>query len=156
MIRSRSFWLLLIGALVYANSFRGAFVFDDVSSIINNPAVQQGWPWRAVWSSSSRPLTEWTFALNFSLGGLHPFGYHVVSLLLFCLASFLIYLFCYMVFQNYFLGILTSIFYLVHPINGVAVNHIVALGFPLSKEAKRDVVVHFGRPGGVLPKVAGD
>ena len=74
------FWLLLIGVAVYINSLRGAFVFDDVSSIINNPAVQQGWPWRAVWAVSSRPLTEWTFALNFSLGGLHPLGYHVVNL----------------------------------------------------------------------------
>src|SRR5205823_3639331 len=61
--------LVLAGLVVYAKSFRGAFVLDDLPHIVDNPGIRTMWsglrpggPVAGVW----RPLTTWTFALNYA------------------------------------------------------------------------------------------
>lgn len=93
-------WILILGAglAAYANSFAGAFQFDDFSSITGNPGIRSLDPvvlWRAF---GLRILGYLTFALNFRLGGLDVAGYHAVNLaihlgnacLLFALARLLL------------------------------------------------------------------
>lgn len=80
--------LVSAGLIVYANALGGIFVFDDVLAIEENPHVRTLWPpWYAAWAEhesplSGRPIPAYSLALNFALGGLDPFGYKLVNLLL--------------------------------------------------------------------------
>ena len=72
----------------YANSFGGAFILDDASSIVTNAGLARVWPpWAPFLAPSSggtrgRPLANFTFALNHAAGGLSVAGYHAVNLAL--------------------------------------------------------------------------
>lgn len=80
---------LTLGVLAaYANSFSGAFVFDDLPTIIRNESIRDLSDLRKVLSPpldttvTGRPVANLTFAINHALGGLNPRGYHVVNLLI--------------------------------------------------------------------------
>jgi len=83
-------WLLIVvGALIYANSFAVPFVFDDLGSIVENRDIRQLWPprWAAVTDqvqapTNSRPLVALTLAFNYALGGLDVRGYRAVNIVL--------------------------------------------------------------------------
>jgi tetratricopeptide (TPR) repeat protein len=83
--------LLALAALAaYANSFAGPMVFDDIPSIRENPTIRDLRDFAAVLSPpnnagetvSGRPLVNLSLALNYAVGGLAPFGYHLVNLLI--------------------------------------------------------------------------
>jgi len=75
------FSLVLLTTIVYLNSFQGAFLFDDIPWIVNNPKIQSlHWPWSFL-ENERRPLLHLTMALNFAAGGLKTFGYHLFNLL---------------------------------------------------------------------------
>ena len=86
--------LLLAGLclLAYGNSLNGKFVFDDVE-IVFQPEVINANSLGAAFSLTTgwRQLLYSTYALNYYLGGLAPFGYHVLNLLLHVLNVLLVY-----------------------------------------------------------------
>ncbi len=89
--------LVLLTVLVYANSFAGAFAFDDESWIVTNSAIHHFWPVRA-WllpsaanASSGRPVIALTLAINYALGGTNVWGYHAVNLAIHLLAALLLF-----------------------------------------------------------------
>ncbi|HVW22581.1 MAG TPA: tetratricopeptide repeat protein [Opitutaceae bacterium] len=94
---NRSVWLgcLLIAAAAiaaYSDSFRGPFVFDDLGSITENVSIRHlatAWspPYRAGQTVGGRPVLNLTFALNYALGRLNPWGYHAGNLLIHVLAG---------------------------------------------------------------------
>lgn len=79
--------LLALAVLcAYHGSFGGAFVFDDLPRIVENPHIRRAWPpWEAM-TDTSRPLVQLSFALNYALGGLDVRGYHAVNLIIHVLA----------------------------------------------------------------------
>ena len=86
--------IVLATLAAYANSFQGVFVFDDQPSIVDNPTIRHLWPiWRVLFppshgeTVSGRPLLNLTFAVNYALGGLNPWGYHAVNLAIHVLAA---------------------------------------------------------------------
>jgi hypothetical protein len=86
--------LLLVaacGIAAYANSFRGMFVFDDVHEVLENPAVHTLWPpWRPMFGGrnvAARPLPYLSFAIDHSVWGDDPTGYHLTNLALHLLAA---------------------------------------------------------------------
>jgi tetratricopeptide (TPR) repeat protein len=81
--------LAAAGLTAYANSFRGAFVYDDLDSIADNPFIHTLWPLSEAMSLpmindgatvSRRPLLSLSFALNYQLFGGEPWGFHLVNL----------------------------------------------------------------------------
>lgn len=81
------------GALAaYGDSLRGAFVFDDVDSILRNASIRHLWPLsRALFPSrpdltaSGRPVLNLSFALNYAISGTRPWSYHALNILIhFC------------------------------------------------------------------------
>ncbi|MGA8891307.1 MAG: hypothetical protein WB493_07050, partial [Anaeromyxobacteraceae bacterium] len=88
--RSAPDWALALGVvalglLAYANSLGGAFVFDDLRQIRDNPVLHDlpgflrgGQGYRFL---PTRFVTYLTFALNWRLGGPDPRGFHAVNLL---------------------------------------------------------------------------
>ena len=80
--------LLLAGLAAYHNSFQGAFVFDDIPAIRDNPTIRALWPLTMPLSPPAdtgvggRPLANLSFALNHALGGSDVRGYHAANFLL--------------------------------------------------------------------------
>ena len=99
---------VLLGCLCYWNSLYGDLVHDDVFAIRDNQDLRPDTPlstlflddfWGEPMSSrlshkSYRPLTVLSFRLNYMLHGLQPWGYHLLNLLLHCLATLLFGWFC--------------------------------------------------------------
>lgn len=92
----------LAGLVVYANSFHGPFVFDDVAAIRDNPTIlklsELGrilYPEKGELDSGvtveGRPMLNLSFALNYAVGGFEVWGYHAVNLLLHVLAALTLY-----------------------------------------------------------------
>lgn len=80
----------LLGALagvmavaVYLNALRNPFVFDDHLTVVTNASIRDLWDVQAIVRGSVfRPLENLTFALDYAVWGLNPFGFHLTSLLL--------------------------------------------------------------------------
>jgi tetratricopeptide (TPR) repeat protein len=83
--------IVVAATLAYSSSFAGQFVFDDVNYVARNPHVHQLWPPHWIWFCPARPLVYFTFAVNYVLGGLDPFGYHAVNLAIHLAAALLLF-----------------------------------------------------------------
>ena len=91
--------LFLIGAGLYAyhGTLRDPFIFDDLVSISENPSIRQLWPLSGVLSPppttpvTGRPVVNLSLAVNYALGGLDVWGYHVFNLALHLLAALTLY-----------------------------------------------------------------
>lgn len=75
--------ITVVGLLAYSNTFQVPFIFDDQTSIVENPVITDlgrflsgaGWAYNA-----RRFLGYLSFALNYRFGGLNVMGYHAVNL----------------------------------------------------------------------------
>jgi hypothetical protein len=74
--------LSLAAAAAFGGSVLAPFQFDDFALFID-PAITSPSGWWECWRlTQTRPLTWFTFWLNYQLGGHQPFGYHAVNLAL--------------------------------------------------------------------------
>ncbi len=79
--------LLIAATAAYWPSFRGAFIFDDYRHIVNNVRLQSFstfWP-ELAWNA--RPTVYLTLWLNYQIGGLDVFGYHILNFVVHCIAG---------------------------------------------------------------------
>jgi len=74
-------------AAAYANSFGGAFQFDDIPAIVDNPTLHHLWPPSApltpptgALTVSGRPLLNLSFALNYAISAYRTWSYHALNL----------------------------------------------------------------------------
>ena len=79
------------GGLAFANSFKGALVFDDLTRIVDNPHVRTLWPLWPLLTESLRPLVDLSLVVNYALGGLNVVGYHGVNIVAHLLAAVTLY-----------------------------------------------------------------
>lgn len=93
--RKSEFWiciLILVIAAAYGNSFRGAFVFDDIPSILENESIRNVAdslnPPGTGLTTSGRPLLNLTFAFNYAVSGPAPWSFHLLNLLVHGAAAF--------------------------------------------------------------------
>lgn len=73
-----------------ANSFGGAFIFDDNDRILDEPAVRQVLP-LSDHLATRRPLVSLSLAINHAVDGFNVRGYHVFNLLVHVLAALTLY-----------------------------------------------------------------
>jgi len=127
--------IIFLGAVVYANGLTGAFQFDDMLNIVDNPLIKDLgnlWP-----PSGSRWFGNLTFALNYRTGGLNPFGFHLVNVCIHLLTALSVYVFFRLTFNTpYFkerssgsatewLACACALLFVVHPIQTQAVTYVV-------------------------------
>jgi hypothetical protein len=81
--------------IAYLNSLGGRFVMDDRCEIADNPAIRSlADPWRAMFVGHympARPLPYLTFAIDYSLWGPEPFGYHITNLVIHTIAALAVF-----------------------------------------------------------------
>lgn len=82
--------VVLLGSIIYANVLHAPFLFDDRGTITENEKVKQ--LQQAFFDiSNSRYVGILSFSLNYSFGGLHVFGYHLVNNLIHAANALLIF-----------------------------------------------------------------
>ena len=92
--------VIAIGAFVaYLETFSAPFIFDDLPGIVSNPTIRQLWPIGDVLFPRQasgtgvvgRPIVNLSLAINHALGGLDPWGYHLVNFLVHVAAGVLLF-----------------------------------------------------------------
>src|SRR6266478_6239879 len=83
-------WVAGLAALylvfeLYAPAFHGEFVFDDHSLPVDSPDVDTR-PFLS-WIGFNRPLSMFSFWINYRLSGVDPGAYHATNVLLHFLTS---------------------------------------------------------------------
>ena len=92
--------IIVVGVGAYWSSLGGKFFLDDYGAIVTNADIRRGDSlWTALLPSESSPdsprwrgpVVTMTFAVNYSLGGLDPTGYHVLNMTVHILAALLLF-----------------------------------------------------------------
>ncbi|MEN9784979.1 MAG: hypothetical protein RLZZ299_243 [Pseudomonadota bacterium] len=82
--------LLLACVVVYLPALGGGFVYDDRIEVVGNPALRAlSDPATVTVYNVNRPLLLLSWAIDWRIGGLDPFGYHLGNVLLHVLDVFL-------------------------------------------------------------------
>ena len=122
----------LAGCLAYANTFNVPFLFDDDLHIPENEAIKSTWP--GDYLNSSRPVVEYSFALNYALHGLELWGYHALNLAIHIAAGLCLYGIASRTFArlggslgqySQLAGLAVALLWVVHPLQTQAVTYIV-------------------------------
>src|SRR6185369_12487963 len=125
------FLIIVIGAVVYGNTFGVPFVLDDVTSIYGNPIVR-GFKL----SFKPRMVGDLSFALNYRLGGVDVTGYHIVNLLIHLTNGGLVYCLVSLLRKSPFfpvdhgtddyrlIPLFTTLLFICHPVQTQAVTYI--------------------------------
>jgi protein O-mannosyl-transferase len=77
--------LLIAVAAVYADSFDGAFVFDDFPAIVENPQVRSLQPLSQSFGApveaptAGRPVAAFSFAVSYAAGGYRTWWFHAIN-----------------------------------------------------------------------------
>lgn len=127
--------LLLLAA--YSNHFENSFHFDDAHTVVNNAAIQSlrniprfftdATTFSSLPSNQSyRPLISTLFAIDYAVGHLKPFWFHLSIFTLFLALVLLIAFVVYQLIDNLWIAFGGAAFYGLHPANADTVNYIVA------------------------------
>src|SRR5437879_10673304 len=137
---------LLLAALVaaYANHFHNSFHFDDAHTIVNNTSIRElrniplfftdATTFSSLPSNQSyRPLVSTLLAIDFHLGGIQPFWFHVSIFAFFVALTLLVAFVIYRLLQgtglsstNRWIAVAAAACYGLHPANADTVNYIIA------------------------------
>ena len=144
LLRKKHFHLLatvfIIGVCVYSNTFHVPFLFDDESSITDNPVIKHlgnffsgsGYEY-----NPRRFIGYLTFALNYRLEGLGVTSYHLFNLAVHITAALLVYTLGILTFRTPYLktsplssksrsiAFFAALIFVVHPVQTEAVTYIV-------------------------------
>jgi tetratricopeptide (TPR) repeat protein len=135
--------IAVLGFAVYANSIGGDFVWDDEVLIRKNLAIRSFSNIKglfregigksgAVKFPSYRPLQMVTYAIDHSLWGLDPRGYHVINILLHILAAICVYWLLCIISGDGLVSFFAGAVFAVHPIHTEAVAYISGRADPLA------------------------
>ncbi|MFT7668785.1 MAG: Flp pilus assembly protein TadD [Planctomycetota bacterium] len=130
--------IAIVGAIVYSNSLQGPFIFDDSISIVESENIRSLWPLTQSLSAeagsgaSGRPIVALSLALNYALGGLEVFGYHLFNVILHILTGLILFGFvrrCLLRTElkdaAQQLSFASALIWIVHPLNTDALNHVI-------------------------------
>ena len=139
--------IVVVGFLVYSNTFSVPFAFDDETAIYRNATIRDMGNFAKDPVSgilfNSRIVGQLSFALNHAVHGLDVRGYHIVNLLIHLLSALLVYRLVVLTFRTpylsgyfqktregfidipRFVALFTALLFVSHPIQTQAVTYIV-------------------------------
>jgi protein O-mannosyl-transferase len=128
--------LVVLVLAAYGNNLRAAFVLDDVPWILNNPNVRNLWPiWKPL-ANTSRPVVQWSLAVDYALCGLNLVGYHLTNNVLHALTALVLFGVVRQTLRTERLaakfggaadgmGFATALLWALHPLNTESVTYII-------------------------------
>ncbi len=128
--------IVLLTVLFYSNSFRVPLFFDDSVHIKTNPTIRDFSRMVSGLTRTNRPLALFLNWINFQVGGLKPFGYHLVNLAIHLANCVLIYLLLVFTPKNtgtqreietlrVKAAFAAAIFFALHPMHTMAVTYVI-------------------------------
>ncbi|XP_066579736.1 protein O-mannosyl-transferase TMTC2 [Amia ocellicauda] len=128
-----------VAVLLYLNTLGADFCYDDSRAIKTNQDLLPETPWTQIfyddfWGTllthsgshkSYRPLCTLSFRLNHALGGLDPWGYHLVNIILHCAVTGLFTNLSRLLFGGGYWTLLSGLLFASHPVHTEAVAGIV-------------------------------
>jgi len=126
------FLIIVLGFTVYGNSLHGQFFWDDDFLIKDNEYVKSWTNLPKIFTEDDgagsgiryayyRPLRMVTYMLDYSLWKSDVRGYHLTNILLHILVGLCLYWLTVLLSEDRRLSLLTSIFFIVHPIQSETV-----------------------------------
>jgi len=124
-------FIVLIAMAVYGTTLKNGFVWDDTFIIVNNPLIEKiGNIPRFFLSEDTieettgyyRPVTYISFALDRSVWGVNPAGFHLTNLILHIMAVLLFYRVVAALFNKERLAFTAAVVFALHPLTGETVN----------------------------------
>ncbi len=133
-----SLGLVVVCAAIYANSLQGPFVFDDLPSIRESESVRSLNPLSESLTApggtgaSGRPLVALSLAVNYAIGELEVFGYHLFNVAVHALAALALFGLVRRTLEATRLAtralpvaFATALLWVVHPLHTDTLNHVV-------------------------------
>jgi hypothetical protein len=128
--------LLAVVLVAHAGALGGGFHYDDRPSVSENLAIRVWQPLFYLASplavsgeegaSGYRPLTVASFAINYALGRLDPFGYLLGNLLAHLAVSWMVFVVGRILLRDDRWAAVAAVIYALHPVNAEAVNYVTA------------------------------
>ena len=132
------FLIIAIGVLCYSGTFDASFNFDDIPNIVQKESIRNPLDIKSIWAGSkTRFVADFSFAINYAVNGLQPFGYHLVNLIIHILTAITLYWFVILLFITPELrknplarhakgiALAVALVFTSHPIETQAVTYIV-------------------------------
>ena len=130
--------VLLLGIIIYSNSFECSFQFDDFYTIVNNPKIRNLFDLSTLWNSSAnRPVAFFTFAVNYHFSQLDIRYWHLLNLVIHLINAILIWWLTLLIFSTpimrdqqiarnkKLLAFFTALLFVSHPLATQSVTYIV-------------------------------
>ncbi|MGB4782185.1 MAG: tetratricopeptide repeat protein, partial [Candidatus Methylomirabilis sp.] len=121
--------LVVVTSAVYANSLHNNFLFDDLETIVE--AQGRGGPGQLTplfsllqGKPAYRPIRSASYAFDYALSGLDPWGYHLTNIAYHTLSAIVVFLIAQSVFNRLIPALFTAILFAVHPIQTEAVTYL--------------------------------
>lgn len=118
------FPLIILTLLLYLTAMRAPFEFDDRERIVDNPAIRNLSNIPAFFYSRElmpfggeiyRPLSDASFAIEYSVWGNNPRGYHTTNIFIHIINSILLYILLQQVFRSERVSFAAAILFAWHP-----------------------------------------
>lgn len=135
--------IVLVVALVYANSLKNAFVWDDSIVVAENDFVKSWKNFPRLFNKSYltkpsdidylgerdigsgeflyRPVSTLSYFIDFSIWKLNPFGFHLTNLFLHIINVILLFFLIILITGNQAIALLASLLFAIHPVNAETV-----------------------------------
>ncbi len=136
--------IVVLGILIYSNTFNAPFVLDDNHSIVNSSSIKDVRHFIDLQSMyGNRHIGFLTFALNYKMHGLDVTGYHIFNLVIHLLNALLVYRLVILTFRTPYasaylqkdvlkisdlyrwIPLFTALLFVSHPVQTQAVTYIV-------------------------------
>ena len=121
--------IAVVTAIVYANSLHNPFLFDDIETIVQMQS--RGGPGEFAQLSSLlkgkpayRPLRSASYAFDYALSGLDPWGYHLSNIAYHALSAIFVFLIARTLFDRGRPALFAALLFAVHPIQTDAVTYL--------------------------------
>ncbi|MDA9872681.1 tetratricopeptide repeat protein [Saprospiraceae bacterium] len=130
--------ILVLGTVIYSNSFDCTFHFDDIISIVNNDAIKDVSDINTIWkSNSSRFIAYLSLAINHHFGALNVWGYHFFNLMIHLTTSLLVYWLMFITLKtpnvkslipvkdHHWIALVVALIFVSHPLATQSVTYII-------------------------------
>jgi lipoprotein NlpI len=130
--------IILLGFIIYANSYDCSFQFDDKHNITNNESIRDISNFKAIWESNkSRIVPVYTFAINYHFSKYNVSNYHFFNIIIHLITACLVFWIIRLLFKSPVLkehplanhqnsiALVTALMFVSHPLATSAVTYIV-------------------------------
>jgi Tfp pilus assembly protein PilF len=121
--------LIAVTFTVYYNSLHNEFLFDDLETIVQAQTPGGAGPFAQLFNllrtgRAYRPIRTASYAFDYALSGLDPWGYHLANIIYHALSSVFVFLIARSLFERARPALFAALLFAVHPIQTDAVTYL--------------------------------